>query len=248
MAASEDPSQTMVGEAPRCGVCPTIMPIPLTVTGVEATGRMFRERTLVLGLNGRECQYQSKHEVCVDSIVLLALDEAASGQESRPIRGRVKSLQPLKADRHRFRISVELETPQTTRVVPPEQENLAEKQDIRVPAASGMQDLAARILAMSSELAKSAVADAISQQMETLKHSLSHEMKESVQATAASAMGPIIHDAVKQQTTQQYRAIVQALQADLPDQLAGRLAESDQLRDCFDGMKAVDCLKQFMGR
>jgi hypothetical protein len=210
------------------------MPIALTVTGVEATGQMFRERTLVLGLNGRECQYQSKHEVCVDSVVLLALDSAGGGQESRPVRGRVKSLEPLQSDRHQFRICVELETPQSTRVVPNDRENPVEK-----PTANGMQDLATRILSFSSEIAKSVVVHEIGEQMETLKNSLSQEIKESVQATVASAIKQMAHDAVKQQITEQYQAITQALHADLPQQLAKRLAESDQLRSCFDGMKEM---------
>jgi hypothetical protein len=215
------------------------MPIPLTVTGVEATGQMFRERTLVLGLDGRECQYQSKHEVCVDSIVLLALDSTGGGQDSPPVRGRVKSLQPLQTTRNLFRISVELETSQTIRVVPSGQEHPLEKRDAPAPAGDELRDLTARIVSLSSEIVKSAVANEMSQHLGTLKDSLSHEMNESVQAAVASAIEPIIHDAVEQQTTQLYQAVTQALHTDVTHQLAKQLAEGDQLRTCLAGLKQM---------
>ena len=53
----------------------------LTVTGVDAKGHMFRERTAVLSLDGRDCKYQSRHEVQMASWVLLDIDYAKAGQK-----------------------------------------------------------------------------------------------------------------------------------------------------------------------
>src|ERR1700674_4258011 len=64
------------------------MPIPLTVIGTDATGQGFKERTLVLGLNGRDCQYQSKHEVQTDCCLLLDFEYRAGGYKPCRVQGR----------------------------------------------------------------------------------------------------------------------------------------------------------------
>ncbi len=97
--------------------------LELTVTGLDAKSHMFRERTAVLGLEGRDCEYQSKHEVRVDSWVLLDIDYRKAGQKSCRVQGQVKSVQPLGAAHELFRIRVELEAAQSLKVVPNHKES-----------------------------------------------------------------------------------------------------------------------------
>ncbi|HVA93982.1 MAG TPA: hypothetical protein VNI36_03685, partial [Candidatus Dormibacteraeota bacterium] len=40
-----------------------VQSVPLTVTGVDALGRPFQERTSTLIINCHGCRYQSKHYV-----------------------------------------------------------------------------------------------------------------------------------------------------------------------------------------
>jgi len=107
--------------------------IPLTVSGIDAKGHIFRERTVVQGLDGRDCQYQSKHEVRVDSLVLLDLDYSGTGQQPCRVQGRVKSLRTPRTDQGLFQIDVELDTLQSLRLVPNDQEGQASKQDTPTP-------------------------------------------------------------------------------------------------------------------
>jgi hypothetical protein len=109
------------------------MQIPLTVSGIDAKGHIFRERTVVQGLDGRDCQYQSKHEVRVDSVVLLDLDYSGTGQEPRRVQGRVKSLRTPRTDPGLFQIDVELDALQSLKIVANDQESPARKEDTPMP-------------------------------------------------------------------------------------------------------------------
>lgn len=109
------------------------MRIPLTVIGVDAKGHLFRESTMVQGLEGRDCQYQSKHEVRVDSVVLLDLDYTGAGQEPCRVQGRVKTLRTPRTDQGLFEIDVELDTLQSVKLVRNGQEDQVGKQDTPTP-------------------------------------------------------------------------------------------------------------------
>jgi hypothetical protein len=110
------------------------MPIPLTVSGIDANGHIFRERTVVQGLEGRDCQYQSAHEMRVDSIVLLDLDYSAAGQPPCRVQGRIKSLRTPQKGPGVFQIDVELDTLQSLRIVPHDREVQVGKQDTSLQA------------------------------------------------------------------------------------------------------------------
>jgi hypothetical protein len=105
------------------------MPIPLTVIGTDATGQGFKERTFVLGLNGRDCQYQSKHEVQRDCCLLLDFEYRPGGYKPCRVQGRVKWLRASRTDRRLFHVGVELETFQSAIVVPDDQEDPSGNQD-----------------------------------------------------------------------------------------------------------------------
>lgn len=99
------------------------MPIPLTIMGTDVRGQVFKERTLVLGLKGRNCQYQSKHEVPRDCWVLLDFDYTTAGYKPCRVQGRVQWLQTSRTDPRLFHIEVELESFQSVVVVPDDQED-----------------------------------------------------------------------------------------------------------------------------
>ncbi len=107
----------------------------LTVTGVDAKGHIFRERTAVLSLDGRDCEYASGREVQTGSWVLLDIDYAKAGQKSCRVQGQVKSVQPLRTAHGQFRVAVELEVAQSVRVVPNDGENQVETKAPEPPVA-----------------------------------------------------------------------------------------------------------------
>jgi hypothetical protein len=112
------------------------MLIPLTVSGIDAKGHIFRELTVVQGLEGRDCQYQSKHEVRVDSVVLLDLDYSETGQPPCRVQGRVKSLRTPQTDSGLFQINVELDTLQSLRIIPHAPQDQFAKQNAQATAAA----------------------------------------------------------------------------------------------------------------
>src|SRR5437879_13628962 len=70
-----------------------VQAVPLVVTGVDALGRPFTERTSTLIINCHGCRYQSKHYVLKDMWVSLEVPHAEAGQPPRAVRGRVAWLQ-----------------------------------------------------------------------------------------------------------------------------------------------------------
>src|ERR1700681_4691361 len=65
-----------------------VQAVPLQVTGVDALGRPFVERTSSLILNCHGCRYQSKHYVLKNMWVRLEIPHPEADQEPRTIRGR----------------------------------------------------------------------------------------------------------------------------------------------------------------
>ena len=88
-----------------------VQAVPLTVTGVDALGRPFQERTSTLVINCHGCRYQSKHYVLKNMWVTLEVPHPETGQEPRCVRGRVTWIQRPRTVRELFQIGVELEVP-----------------------------------------------------------------------------------------------------------------------------------------
>jgi hypothetical protein len=70
-----------------------VQAVPLTVTGVDALGRSFQERTSTLIINCHGCRYQSKHYVLKNMWVTLEVPHPDTGREPRAARGRVTWIQ-----------------------------------------------------------------------------------------------------------------------------------------------------------
>ena len=88
-----------------------VQAVPLTVTGVDALGRPFQERTSSLIINCHGCRYQSKHYVLKNMWVTFEVPHNEPGREPRSVRARVTWIQRPRTVRELFQIGVELEIP-----------------------------------------------------------------------------------------------------------------------------------------
>jgi len=88
-----------------------VQAVPLVVTGVDALGRPFVERTSSLIINCHGCRYQSKHYVLKNMWVTLEIPHAEAGQPARQVRGRVAWIQRPRTVRQLFQVALELELP-----------------------------------------------------------------------------------------------------------------------------------------
>ncbi|HEX4379073.1 MAG TPA: hypothetical protein VH022_03500 [Candidatus Acidoferrum sp.] len=88
-----------------------VQAVPLQVTGVDALGRPFMERTSSLILNCHGCRYQSKHYVLKNMWVKLEVPNPQEGEAPRTVRGRVAWIQRPRTVRQLFQVALELEAP-----------------------------------------------------------------------------------------------------------------------------------------
>ena len=88
-----------------------VQAVPLVVTGVDALGRPFMERTSSLIINCHGCRFQSKHYVLKNMWVKLEIPHQESGQAPRGVRGRVAWIQRPRTVRQLFQVALELEIP-----------------------------------------------------------------------------------------------------------------------------------------
>ena len=88
-----------------------VQAVPLVVTGVDALGRAFQERTSTLIINCHGCRYQSKHYVLKNMWVTLEIPHPETGQAPRNVRGRVAWIQRPRTVRQLFQVAIELEVP-----------------------------------------------------------------------------------------------------------------------------------------
>jgi hypothetical protein len=91
-----------------------VQAVPLVVTGVDALGRPFAERTSTLIINCHGCRYQSKHYVLKNMWVSLEIPHPETGQAPRSVRGRVAWIQRPRTVRQLFQVALELEVPGNT--------------------------------------------------------------------------------------------------------------------------------------
>src|SRR5438309_2767105 len=86
-----------------------VQSVPLLVTGVDALGRPFVERTSSLIINCHGCRYQSKHYVLKNMWVTMEIPHPETGQPPRTVRGRVAWIQRPRTVRQLFQVALELE-------------------------------------------------------------------------------------------------------------------------------------------
>src|ERR1700716_501274 len=88
-----------------------VQAVPLQVTGVDALGRPFVEKTSSLILNCHGCRYQSKHYVLKNMWVKLEIPHPEAGQAPRVVRGGLAWITSPRTVRELFQVALELETP-----------------------------------------------------------------------------------------------------------------------------------------
>jgi hypothetical protein len=88
-----------------------VQAVPLNVTGVDALGRPFTERTSTLIINCHGCRYQSKHYVLKNMWVNLEVPSPEPGHAPRRVRGKVAWIQRPRTVRQLFQVALELEQP-----------------------------------------------------------------------------------------------------------------------------------------
>src|SRR5215469_15881435 len=88
-----------------------VQAVPLVVTGVDALGRPFAERTSTLIINCHGCRYQSKHYVLKNMWVNLEIPHPEQGHPPRRVRGKVAWIQRPRTVRQLFQVALELEEP-----------------------------------------------------------------------------------------------------------------------------------------
>lgn len=88
-----------------------VQAIPLTVTGVDALGQPFRERTSTLIVNCQGFKYQSKHYVLKGTWLEIEVLHPEVGQQPRKVRGQVTFAQRPRTAKELFQVGVVMETP-----------------------------------------------------------------------------------------------------------------------------------------
>jgi hypothetical protein len=88
-----------------------VQAVPLVVTGVDALGRPFAERTSTLIINCHGCRYQSKHYVLKNMWVNLEVPHSEPGHSPLRVRGKVAWIQRPRTVRQLFQVALELEAP-----------------------------------------------------------------------------------------------------------------------------------------
>lgn len=85
--------------------------VPITVSGVDALGQAFKERTSTVSVNCHGCKYQSRHYVPKTALVTVEIARAESDAPPRMVEGRVAWVQRPRTVRELFQIGVEFTVP-----------------------------------------------------------------------------------------------------------------------------------------
>jgi hypothetical protein len=88
-----------------------VQTVPITVSGTDALGQPFKERTSALVINCHGCKYQSKHYVLKNNTITLEVAHPDAGQPPRNIRARVVWVQRPRTVQELFQVAVQLEIP-----------------------------------------------------------------------------------------------------------------------------------------
>ena len=88
-----------------------VQAMPITVSGVDALGQPFKERTTTVMVNCHGCKYQSKHYVPKNNMVSLDIPRPEPSAPARTVQGRVIWVQRPRAVRELFQIGLEFDTP-----------------------------------------------------------------------------------------------------------------------------------------
>lgn len=117
-----------------------VQAVPITVTGTDALGQPFKERTTTVMVNCHGCKYQSKHYVPKNSMVTLDIPRPEGGPFHT--QGRVVWVQRPRTVRELFQIGLEFEVPGNFWGIAFPPEDWASGVDIPTGDLTGMLELA----------------------------------------------------------------------------------------------------------
>ena len=86
-----------------------VQAVPITVSGVDALGQPFKERTTTVMVNCHGCKYQSKHYVPKNSTIKIEIPHPDPSLPARTASGRVIWVQRPRAVRELFQIGLEFD-------------------------------------------------------------------------------------------------------------------------------------------
>jgi hypothetical protein len=93
----------------------------LTITGVDADGKLFREKTIVRAMRERACGYRSTRKLELSSWVMVEILSNQKGGELWKGEAQVRSLAPAAAGNGQLDIDLELEKAHNAIVIAPEE-------------------------------------------------------------------------------------------------------------------------------
>lgn len=85
--------------------------VPLLITGHDAGGQGFLERTTAVSVSLHGCRYSSRHQLPVGTWIVLRIGESAFGEITTTVRAQVRSVHPPSTLRDSVQLGVELESP-----------------------------------------------------------------------------------------------------------------------------------------
>jgi hypothetical protein len=208
--------------------------VPVTVTGVDALGRPFQERTSTVVVSCHGCRYQSKHYVLKNMWITLEVPHSEANRQPRSVRARVTWIQRPHTVRELFQIGVELEVPGNLWGIAFPQHDwfpFPEQGESEIPAAE-LPALPAANLRILPIVGFADPSPSLAQQMADLIEKAKQELQTAVSEIAAQAAvtetTPFIA-AVQEQLDQAAEHSVQTVAADAIQQakrnLLDRLAE-----------------------
>jgi hypothetical protein len=93
--------------------------VQATVTGVSRAGQLFRDNSTLVYLKDRKCIYLSKFAPASDAALMIEI-RSAQGREAWRSNAKVKGVSPVPNQPDTFRITVDLDTPHSLVIEPPE--------------------------------------------------------------------------------------------------------------------------------
>jgi regulator of replication initiation timing len=85
--------------------------LPIIVRGTDMQGLVFLEHTSTISINCYGCRFQSKHEIPLNTSIMLEIPHRSPGHAPRIVRARVTWVTPARTGHERVQIGAELEIP-----------------------------------------------------------------------------------------------------------------------------------------
>jgi hypothetical protein len=221
-----------------------VQAVPLIVSGVDALGRLFQERTSTLVINCHGCHYQSTHYVLKNTWLTLQVPHSEPGRDSRRVRAQVVWIERPRTDRELFQVGAELEVPGNFwgiafapadwfpfPEIPPTQIPAPSEPELAEPAGSDAAAHAAPGGNVRTMLANGGADPALPLLIKRLANEARQQLQDTVRESAARAVSAETHPLINALQTQLKEAAEQSVEAaaatTTKQALRGRLAQTE---------------------